>query len=235
MLGDWRLGAVLQGGSSGAMVEALNSSASSVDYGGGVYGGTQWGDTRLSLGALYTRHDIHSTRDVAFPGFTETLTASYGGNTAQAFATLSHEVDLGALSLTPFVGVAQVRSTTDGFVESGGAAALTVAANVIDATFTSLGLGLSHQYALPDDMLLTANVSLGWRHGFGDTPSSIHSLSGGTAFSVIGAPLVRDVVLLSAGLNLDVSVMTTIDLNYDGEFAPGRQTHALKAVWATRF
>ena len=120
-------------------------------------------------------------------------------------------------------------------MESGGAAALSSAPNLIEATFTTLGLGVDRQFLVADDMLLTANVTLGWRHTFGDVPRSIHALAGGADFSVVGAPLVTDMGVLSAGLDLDVSAATTLDLTYDGQLGAGLQAHSLRATWNTRF
>ena len=162
----------------------------SADYGLGAYGGRQWGGTRLSLGATYTRHDVSSSRSVAFPGFTDDLTASYAAGTTQAFGKLSHDFDLGAMSLIPYASLGYVRQDTDAFVESGGPAALSSAASTVDATFTTLGVGADRKFVVGDGMLLTAKGAIGWRHAFAGTPSVTRTLAGGTSFSVVGTPIV---------------------------------------------
>lgn len=234
-LGNWRIGVVVQAGTTGTNVPDLNSSSTSIDYGAGLYAGGEFGDTRLSLGAAYTRHSVGSTRHVAFPGFDETLTASYGAGTAQAFAQLSQDFDFGATSLTPYASVSAVANTTDAYTETGGTAALTSARSVIDATFTALGFDVSHQSVMGDDMLLTVDAGLGWRHAFAATPSASHAFAGGTSFTVLGAPLPADVALVSAGVNLDVSATTTVNVTYDGQFSTGTQTHGVKATWNGKF
>ncbi|WP_354042073.1 autotransporter domain-containing protein [Devosia sp. UYZn731] len=235
MLADWRAGAMLQLGATSSSVPSLNSSVNSTDYGAGAYASTQWGATQLSLGGTYTLQDTKSARTVAFPGFSDTLTGNYLAGTAQAFAELSHEFDFGAVSLRPYAGLSHVRYASDGFIEAGGAASLSRAAQVIDATFATLGVGFDHGFVVGGDMLLTAKASLGWRHAFASDPDSVSSLASGPAFSVTGAPVATDLAVLSAGLALDVNSSTNLDLSYDGQLGQTTQTHALKATWAMQF
>ena len=235
LLDDWRLGAMVQAGTTGTAVAGRNSSSTGIDYGVGVYGGRQWGNTRLALGATFTRHDISASREVAFPGFSDELFADYSAGTAQAFTRLSHEFELGAVSLTPYVGLSHVSHATDAFTETGGPAALTSAASLIDATFTTLGLGIERKLVIADEMLLTLSGGIGWQHAFAATPSALHNLAGGTSFAVDGAPIVAEMFVLGAGLNLDVSATTTLHLTYDGQLGGGAQTHALKATWNNVF
>jgi outer membrane autotransporter protein len=84
-------------------------------------------------------------------------------------------------------------------------------------------------------MLLTASGSVGWQHAFADRPSATHKLAGGTSFAVLGTPVVSDMLVLNAGLNLDVSANATLHLTYDGQVGGGAQTHALKAAWNSTF
>ena len=235
LLGDWRLGMMLHAGSTSIGVPSLGSTIGSTDYGLGIYGGREWGDTRLALGAVYTRHDIHSARNVSFSGVTDVLSGHYAANTAQAFAELSHEFDLGAVSLLPYAGLAHVIHATDAFTETGGAAALSRAGNFVDATFTMLGLRAEEQIVVGDDMLLTASASLGWRRAFGDLPGASYALAGSTNFSVVGAPIVTDVLVLGAALNLELSETAKVDINYESHLNGSAQTHSLRGTWATKF
>ena len=235
LLGDWRLGALLQLGATSTAVEALNTRIDSADYGAGFYAGTSWGATQLSLGGAYTLHDTDSSRSVDFSGFSDSLSASYKAHTAQVFAELSHEFELGPASLTPYLGLTQVRYASDSFVEEGGAAALGQAARVVDATFATLGLRIDRSFLVGDDMLLTARASLGWRHGSSSNPDSTSALAGAPAFVVSTASAARDLAVLSAGLSLDINATSTINLSYDGQLGGDSQTHALKASWAMQF
>jgi outer membrane autotransporter protein len=234
-LGGWRSGLMVQAGGTSTQVSGLGSSSDSTDYGAGVYGGRQWGNIRLSLGAIYTRHDFRATRDVAFAGFTDDLSATYSAGTAQAFGKLSQEFDFGAVALRPYASLDYVNHDSDGFTETGGAAALSSAANVVDATFTTLGFGVDRKFLIGDGMLLTAKGSLGWRHAFADTPSSNYRLAGGPSFSVVGAPIASDTAVVSAGLNLDVDPGNTFVVGYEGQIGDGTELHALEGVWSMQF
>jgi|GEM_PF-1322074 len=234
-LGHWRLGAMVQAGSTASEVPDDNASSTSVDYGAGLYGGGKFANTRLAFGAGYTRHDVNASRHVTFPGFDETLSANYAMATAQAFGQLSQQFDVGPIALTPYMNGTYVANMTDGYTESGGAAAITAAPSVAQASFATLGLNAMEKFAIGNGMLLTADAGVGWRRTFADTPSAEHSLAGGTSFTVLGAPLPTDTAIVDAGVNLDLSATNTVNLSYNGQFAPGTEAHGLKAAWNGRF
>lgn len=228
-LGDWRLGLVANAGMTGVFIPDRDTSGTSADYGVGLYGGTKWGDTGFAFGAAYTRHAISTTREASFPGFTDALTASHGAATGQVFGEINHEFDLGDLSFTPFAQLAYVNHATDAFTEQGGAAALSSAASVVDGTFTTLGLRGSRQFVVGEDGLGTLSGGLAWRHAFADTPAAVNTFAGGAAFTVSGAPIAADALVLEAGLDLDLANGMDLALGYDGQIAASGQSHALKA------
>ncbi|MDB5598312.1 MAG: hypothetical protein JWN71_356 [Xanthobacteraceae bacterium] len=232
---DWRVGMMVHAGYTSSAVTALSSTIGSADYGLGLYGGREWGDTRLALGVIYTRHDIHSARTVAFSGFTDGLTGQYAAGTAQAFAELSHGFDLGVLSLRPYADLAYISRTAEQFTETGGAAALTRTGNTISTIFTTLGLQAARQFVVGDAELLTASGSLGWRHAFADNPAATYALAGGSSFSVVGTPVESDMLAVNASLTHDVSANSMIDFSYDGLLGESAQIHSLKGTWAMRF
>ncbi|MEJ2020134.1 MAG: autotransporter domain-containing protein, partial [Maritimibacter sp.] len=98
------------------------------DLGAGIYGGAEMGATGIRFGANYTMHQISSSRQVNIGGFSDHLTASYTGGTAQIFGELSYGFDMAGATITPFAGAAYLYDWTQGFTETGGAAALNVAA-----------------------------------------------------------------------------------------------------------
>jgi outer membrane autotransporter protein len=233
--GDFRLGAMFSAGRTGTQVSDLNASSTSTDYGVGIYGGTQLGTTSISLGASYHRHHTESTRVVSFPGFVETLTARYSGGTGQVFGEVAHGFDAGAVELQPFLQAAYVHSHADGFSETGGASALTVAASSASAFFTTIGVRASGEFVLGEDMKLRATGGLGWRHAFADAPISTASFSGGQSFTVTGAPIASDALVLEAGLALDVKDNVVLGLDYGGQFAGGAQDHNVSATFTVKF
>ena len=120
---------------------ASSGSANSVHL--GAYGGTQLGNLGLRAVAAYSWNFVDTSRTAAFGGFAENLDASYDAGTAQVFGEAGYRIDTASASFEPFANVAYVNLHTDGFTETGGAAALTHQADDTDQTFTTLGVRAS--------------------------------------------------------------------------------------------
>lgn len=237
IVGDgWRLG--LLGGYSRTSFDTDDGAASgdSDNFHVGVYGGRHFGDVALRAGASYTRHAIDTSRTVSFPGLTETLKASYDAGTAQAFVETGYKVELGRVAFEPFAGLAYVSTSTDGFTETGGSAALTSADKSFDSTTTTLGLRAASDVNL-GDAKATVRGGLGWRHAFGDvTPAStVAFAAGGDSFTVHGAPIARDALLIEAGLDFAISPKANLGLSYNGQIANGARDHGVKASLGVKF
>ncbi|BCG86913.1 outer membrane autotransporter barrel domain-containing protein [Mesorhizobium sp. 113-3-9] len=199
-----------------------------------AYGGGMVDSVQLKFGAGYSHHDIDTTRDPAFSGFSDQLKASYGASTVQVFGEASHAFDVGAMKVEPFAGLAYVHLSTNGFGEEGGAAALASEGIDNDATFTTLGARLSRTFTVGGSAL-EARASLGWRHAFADLPAARLSFAGGDAFTVTGVPIARDALALQAGIDVAIGQASRLGFTYDGQFASGAMENAFKASFSTRF
>lgn len=200
----------------------------------GAYGGGMIDAVQLKFGASFSHHDIDTTRNPAFSGFSDQLKASYGASTVQLFGEASRAFDVGALKVEPFAGLAYVHLSTDGFGEEGGAAALASDGIGDDATFTTLGARVSRKITIGGSAL-EARASLGWRHAFADLPAARLSFAGGDAFTVTGVPIARDALALQAGIDLAVGQASRLGFTYDGQFASGAMENAFKASFSARF
>ena len=232
---DWRVG--LLAGYSRTSFEADGgaSSGDSDNFHLGVYGGRHFGAVALRAGAAYTRHSIDTTRTVSFPGLNETLKADYDAGTAQVFVEAGYRAEMGRVAFEPFAGLAYVSTSTDGFTETGGAAALTSADKSFDSTTSTLGLRAATDVHL-GDAKATARGGLGWRHAFGDVePSSTVAFAGGDSFTVYGSPIARDALLIEAGLDLAVAPKANLGLTYTGQIANGARDHGAKASLGVKF
>ncbi|RYX96833.1 MAG: autotransporter outer membrane beta-barrel domain-containing protein [Comamonadaceae bacterium] len=229
----WRGGVVAGYSKSDLDVEGLNSSAKIDNYHLGLYGGTQWDATSLRLGASYTWSKLDTTRNANFAGFSGNgLKAEYDASTAQLFGEVAHRLDMGRYALEPFAGLAYVSVDTDGFGESGGAAALRSGGGKEDVTFSTLGVRAST--AVSDTTNLRG--TLGWRHAFGDrTPSSTHSFAGSPAFTVYGVPLAKDVAVIEAGVETRLQKNMTLGVSYAGQLGDGLKDHGLKVSLGWKF
>jgi outer membrane autotransporter protein len=236
MLGDgWRLG--MLGGYSRTSFDADGGAASgdSDNFHVGVYGGRHFGAVALRAGASYTRHAIDTSRTVSFPGLTETLKADYDAGTAQVFVEAGYRAEMGRVAFEPFAGLAYVSTSTDGFTETGGAAALTSADKSFDSTTTTLGLRAASDFNVGDGKA-TVRGGLGWRHAFGDvTPASTVAFVGGDSFTVHGAPIARDALLVEAGLDFAITPKANLGLSYTGQVASGARDHGVKASLGVKF
>jgi outer membrane autotransporter protein len=233
--GSWRLGLLAGYSHTSFDVDQRASSGSSDNLHLGLYGGSQWGQLGVRAGAAYTWHDIDTTRQVAFPGFSETLSGEYDAGTAQAFGELGYRITAGRAAFEPFANLAYVELRSDAFTETGGTAALTSAKTTTDATFTTLGVRAATDFDI-GKARATARGMLGWRHAFGDvTPRSSLAFAGSDAFTIAGAPIAKDALALEAGLDFALTPFTTLGVSYSGQIANNTQDHAFKAKFTITF
>jgi outer membrane autotransporter protein len=189
----------------------------------------------LRLGASYALHDIDTSRGAVFPGFAESLDASYDASTRQVFGELAYRFDAAGAAIEPFAGLAYVDLNTDGFTETGGAAALTGEGEGMSTTFTSLGLRLSAPFTI-QNIKASVRATIGWLHSFGDiAPAAQLAFSDGADFQIAGVPIARDAALLDAGLAFAVTDRLTVGLAYSGRIGDDVVDQGLRADLALRF
>ena len=226
-LGDhWRLG-VLGGYSRTDVTQRARLSSASVDtWSAGLYGGAEAGAWGLDFGAIHNWHAVDARRSVRIGDLSQQLSAGYDARSWQLFAEAGYEVQAGALMLEPFAGVSYTGLATDGFSESGGDAALTASSDTDHTAFTTFGM--HGAVALSDRFHVRGMAS--WRHAFGDTdPSSTHTLSGSSAFTVTGAPTAEDAVVTEFGIEASLSDNAFLGVAYKGQYGDGAAAHGFNA------
>jgi len=232
---DWLLGFVAGMGQSSLDASDRNSRASSTNYHVGLYGGGEVSDFTFKFGAAYSHHSISTTRNPAFAGFTDSLTADYAGNSAQAFGEIGHKFRFDSgLIVEPFVNLALVNVQTGGYGESGGAAALTSDGGAFSAGVVSVGVRGSQQFLLGDGKKAELKGAIGWTHVAASTPETTHAL-GGNAFTVAGAPIQGDALNLKAGFGLALSEKASLDIGYTGQLGSQGQTHGINGSLSVKF
>lgn len=231
----WRVGVAGGYSYSDFSSAGRNASGSSDNWHVGVYGGNVWGQLALRTGLSYTWQDVSTSRQVAFPGFFDALSADYDTGTFQAFGELGWRVDTGFASFEPFANLAYVNLDTDGYFEDGGAAALFSNGAGMDTTFTTLGLRASKDIVL-GTYEATLRGMFGWRHAFGDiAPSITQAFLTSDAFTVTGVPIAEDAAVVEAGLDLRVGETTTLGITYTGQFGDGVTQNGFNATLSVRF
>ena len=232
---DIRLGLLAGYSHSSFKVDDRRSSASSDNYHLGIYGGTEFGALSLRSGLAYSWSDIDSSRQVSFPGFSDGLTGSYRAGTTQVFGELGYGIKAGNFAFEPFANLAYVNVHSNGFSETGGAAALTVQGGSNDTTFTTLGIRAATDFDI-GAAKATARGMIGWRHGYGDvTPAVSQAFSGSSAFTIAGAPIARDAAIIEAGLDFAITPQATLGIAYHGQVGSKASDHGVRADLNVKF
>lgn len=235
--GGWRIGVL---GGNGR----IDSNNDRLDKGRiksthlGVYTGQNWGRFGLSAGLSFARQDVDLQRRIGFNGFVDRTRASYDADSQQGFVEGGYRFNAGAWEFEPYAQFAQVRVSTDGFQETGGAAALSGRSADSRVNLSTLGLrfNVNLKGSRQDESWLSLRGGLGRRHASGDlTPDTAVAWRNGNAFNVSGAPLAQDANLLEAGLAARLSANGLLELNYSGQFADEANDHGVNARYSLRF
>lgn len=228
---SWRLGAM--GGYSHSSFDTASSDGSSDNYHVGVYGTGQWGAIAVRSGVNYTWSNIDTTRQITALG--QTLKGSYNAGGINAFSEVGYSIKTAVADFEPFAGVSYSHIKTDGFSESGGSAALTVDGQTMNTTFTTVGLRTSKNF----DLLGTAAVArgtAGWVHAFGDVdPTSTSRFATGDSFNVSGTPIDRDAALLEAGVDFNITPVSTFSVTYTGQVGKNAYENGASAKLRVQF
>lgn len=216
-------------------VDARLSSGTTDSVFGALYGSGKWGALNLRFGVVYAQQDIDVRRTISVPGYADATRSSYDGSTLQGFGEVGYRLSLGSLALEPFAGAALLRLSTDGFQESGGAAALSGFGRTYELGTTTLGIRAEAR--LSTEVPLTVKGLLGWRHAYGDVePQALVAFAGGVSpFVVSGVPLDRDGLVAEAGLDWQASRSLSLGVSYAGQIGSRAQDHALKGNLTWQF
>jgi outer membrane autotransporter protein len=225
-----RLGVVAGYTFSSLAIDAQASGAGIETAHAGAYAGAKLGDLSLRAGAAYSFHAIDTSRTVMFPGFLDHTLGRFDGSTAQVFSEVGYGIAFGRLAVEPFAGAAFVHLNTDGLLETGGLAALSVGGASQDVGYSSLGVRAATMILLDNGHWLVPRAAIAWQHAVdGVTPAAALAFqSTGAAFSTAGVPIARDAALAEAGFDVRFSARAKMSLAYTGMLAEHAQTHSVK-------
>ncbi|MDQ1198033.1 autotransporter domain-containing protein [Agrobacterium sp. SORGH_AS 787] len=227
---DWRLGGVLGystlDAAAGAEVQA---------YHFGLYTHAELEPFSFTGGAIYTRNEITTRRNVAFGTFSDVLTADYTRATSQVFADLGWRFELDNLRLQPFAGLAYTAVDGGAIREDGGAAALAIEDKSFDTTISTLGLRFSTDLEMGEVPILLSGM-IGWCHNFGETASfAVARFDGGSPFMLEGIAAPQDTMVVKAGVTVHLSKSARLMVSYSGDFAEGFSSNAALANLTVNF
>ncbi|MBK5398495.1 autotransporter domain-containing protein [Pseudomonas sp. TH39(2020)] len=232
---EWRIGVL--GGKSETRLDSRGLDGDLDSWHLGAYALRQNGPVSLRLGATYSSHDGSTKRRVAFKGFSDHPEGRYDANTQQAFAELGYNLGQANVSIEPFASLGYQRYQRDTYTEKGGAAALKVHGQTQNNLNSTFGLRLAKLNTLDNGMQLTPRFSAGWKHTYGDIYSDTRQrlVTGGKNFTVSGAPLDRDSLLVDAGLDLGLSAKHTLGVGLTGEIGTDSRNHGVTGQWRMSF
>lgn len=232
--GDVRLGVLLHYGRSDITIDARASEADIQRTGIGLYGAAHFGAFRVGLGGVYSALDLDVDRRVAFSGFDESVNGNTDGTALQGFAEIAYRFDLAdGSALEPFLQAGVTSVDLDGFAETGGDAALTIAGQENEITSVIAGLRVAGD---------VGGVQLGGMIGYralsGDTSVAalvaLDASPGNTTF-ISAAALDTSAVVASFDAGYAVSETAELSIGYSGVFAGSGDDHAAKASFSLRF
>ncbi|MBK1793918.1 autotransporter domain-containing protein [Devosia sp. WQ 349] len=223
-VGGGRVGGMLASGMGGFDAGVRKADAKSADVTAGLYGGTEFSGYKLRGGASVSWHGTSVNRSVG----SDRLTSDYNGATSQVFVEASTNVDLGDVTVSPYVGAAYVRHDTFGFSEQGGAAALSVNTGSNEALVTSVGVRAKQDIALENGAKLGLSGGIGWQQSFGDAPATSQSI-GGKGFAVAGAGVSGGSLTFDAGVSWEVAPELNAQLSYAGQMSGAGFSQSIRA------
>ncbi|WP_337270696.1 autotransporter outer membrane beta-barrel domain-containing protein [Oryzifoliimicrobium ureilyticus] len=186
-------------------------------------------------GAVFSFNDISTTRNIAFSGFEDRLTAAYASRATQAFLDVSARVNSGVAEFRPFATLSYVNLNTDGFQERGGPAALTSFDSVDNFATSTLGLRWSTSFEGTRIPLALCGM-IGWQHAFGEQAAATRfAYSGSSPFWIEGATLPRDALVVEAGATAKLTEQIQLKFSYIGEFGDGRRSSGARADFTAKF
>ncbi|MEO9904047.1 MULTISPECIES: autotransporter domain-containing protein [Alphaproteobacteria] len=198
----------------------------------GTYASGGVGPFKVHLGGAISRDQISSTRSVAFSGFADTLEADYAAHSAQIFGEIGYTMETTFANFAPFAGFSATHMRTQSFSEEGGDAALTTetGANFLGSSTLGLRTERTFEDFLGEGRSLSFNGLVAWRHRFGDTTQQVTSaFEGSQPFTVSGAPIDEDTLLVEAGTSLRLNDWAAISANYRREFGGKAQENNVGA------
>ncbi|MEE9889472.1 MAG: autotransporter domain-containing protein [Stenotrophomonas geniculata] len=205
----------------------------------GAYASHSWGGFGLRGGVAWSKHEVKSTRDVAFAGFSNSLSARYDARTRQAFIEAGYHFGGPEGGMEPYLQVARVEVDLKRVNEQGGAAALQGKVDDAGTTIATAGVRFNKglKASFQKESWLHLRGGIGYRRASGDRSqvANLAFANGSTTFAVNGAPIADNAVVAELGLSAWLTPRQQLELGYNGQFGSESRDHGANARWSVRF
>lgn len=199
-------------------------------HAGGYFSRTERNYT-LDASVVLSINRNYSQRLVAFPGFSDMLSASYSGYQIGTRVEYGIPFTLnGSWSGRALVGARLSHLDNDGYAETGGLAAQRVGSSSANSTQSVLGVEFTDRM----DTATSTTLRARYLHEFSDTPAiDATFVNGGPAFRTDGVQPGRDALELGIGFRKSTAQGTVISVGYDLEVRDRYLGHQLtaRAMW----
>jgi outer membrane autotransporter protein len=208
-----------------------NGTVTSAHAGAGLSGRLDIGD--VAMGVSYAWHAVRSHRKIAVAGLRDMLDSNYRGRTLQVFSELAAPLRRfsDAFTIKPFGRAALVWTSTDGFAERGGPAALRVLEERQSVLAASAGLRASGELGAPAGAAQW-RAEVAWHHAGGNVRavSRQHFRDGRrrTVFTSEGLSVARQAWSLQLGADVDLARNMRVGVAYAGHVGQGASDHGAR-------
>jgi T5SS/PEP-CTERM-associated repeat protein len=241
---DWTLGERWTFGMAGGSEQLrqqirVRNATSEVDaLHAGLYAGFRSGQIWFKGGAAYADYQIETERSVgAGQAFEQHLRSRQDARAWSAFTEGGWDLELDALTLTPYVAMSYTRLISDATEEVGGNAALAIAASRDEVWTSTAGVRASWDISGGQRDRARLEGGLAWEHRAGDlrADSQHQFMVGSDTFTVEGLPLARNVGVAEFGVALSPTDNSRLSLFAQARRGSGERGFGAQANWTIAF
>ena len=234
----WLIGAFAGYSDSSIKAENRGASASVDSFHVGAYAAKEWdNNVALRLGVANSWHKVDTQRTASFLGFgPENLTSDANARTFQAFGEVAYKIETKKVTFEPYVNAAYVNHHMGGYNEEGGSAVLKGSKSKSSAVFGTVGVRAKTEVKLGKKTKATVSAGVGYRRASnGVRGAASHGFTGSDEFTIHGAPIAKDALILEAGVDIPVSKKSNFNLNYQAQISSRSASHTVGARFVIKF
>lgn len=205
---------------------------------GGVYAGFRGDQAWMHGGVSYADYTIETARTVgAGTAWGQTLESRYGADAVSAFTEGGWDFQRDALTLSPYLAVAYTRLSSEGSVETGGTAALAVAASRDEVWTTTAGIRASWDISVGQQDGARLEAGLAWQNTAGELRADARNrfVVGSDTFTVSGLPLARNVGIAELGASVKPTDNSRLSMFAQGRAGDGQREVGAQLNWSVAF
>lgn len=227
---DTLLGFALAGGGTNWNVAQVSGGGRSDVFQAGVYGSHRFGAAYFSAAATYGWHSVRTDRTVTIAG-ADRLTAAFNAYSVGGRIEAGYRLAMPAVAVTPYLAAQAQAFRTPAYGETAASGLGTFALNYdgrsTTATRIELGAWLDRTVTLAHGDVLVLRGRAAWAHDHSDNGiNAAFQTLPGAAFTVDGAPMPADSVLLSAGADYRLAGGLSVGARFDSELSRRGQTYS---------